>query len=276
MKPPSLTIGIEEEYQIIDPETRELQVVHHADPRGRPRSCSGEVKPELHQSMVEVGTEVCQTPPEVRAELVRLRARRHGAGRRRTASRSPPPARTRSRSWATQEITPLERYLGVQGGHAGPRAAAADLRHARPHRHRGPRVPHRRDERRALLAAARPVPLDQLAVLDRPQHRAEVVPQRHLPQLPAHRHPARSSRSWADYQSWSTRWSRPNCIPDGSKIWWDVRPHWKLPDARVPHLRRLHARGRGGVHRGDLPGDHREAVEAAARQHDVPRLPAPS
>ena len=33
----------------------------------------GEVKPELHQSMVEVGTKVCHTPAEVRAELVRLR-----------------------------------------------------------------------------------------------------------------------------------------------------------------------------------------------------------
>ena len=35
MKPPSLTIGIEEEYQIIDPETRELAVLHHRDPEGR-------------------------------------------------------------------------------------------------------------------------------------------------------------------------------------------------------------------------------------------------
>ena len=34
--------------------------------------------------MVEVGTEVCQTPAEARAELVRLRGARHGAGRRRT------------------------------------------------------------------------------------------------------------------------------------------------------------------------------------------------
>ncbi len=57
MKPPSLTLGIEEEYQIIDPETRELQLVHHRDPRRATTSSSDEVKPELHQSMVEIGTQ---------------------------------------------------------------------------------------------------------------------------------------------------------------------------------------------------------------------------
>ena len=33
----------------------------------------GELKPELHQSIIEVATGVCQSPAEVRAELVRLR-----------------------------------------------------------------------------------------------------------------------------------------------------------------------------------------------------------
>ena len=38
------------------------------------------MKPEPHQSMVEVGTNVCNTPAEARAELVRLRRGRHGIG----------------------------------------------------------------------------------------------------------------------------------------------------------------------------------------------------
>ena len=41
--------------------------------------------------------------------------------------------------------------------------------------------------------------VDQLAVLDGPQHRAQVVPQHRLPQLPAHRHPAASLASWAEF-----------------------------------------------------------------------------
>jgi len=72
MKPPSLTLGIEEEYQIIDPETRELKS-YITEILDRDHLVLGEVKPELHQSMVEIGTKVCRTPAEVRAELVRLR-----------------------------------------------------------------------------------------------------------------------------------------------------------------------------------------------------------
>src|ERR1041385_5924918 len=72
MKAPSLTIGIEEEYQIIDPATRELRS-YITEILKEDSLVLGEVKPELHQSMVEVGTKVCRNPAEVRAELVRLR-----------------------------------------------------------------------------------------------------------------------------------------------------------------------------------------------------------
>src|SRR2546423_14181292 len=73
MKAPSLTIGIEEEYQIIDPETRELRsYITQILEEGR-LILREQVKPELHQSIVEVGTEVCRSPAEARAELVKLR-----------------------------------------------------------------------------------------------------------------------------------------------------------------------------------------------------------
>ena len=74
MKPPSLTLGIEEEYQIIDPQTRELRSYITEILQGD-HLLLGEVKPELHQSMVEIGTRVCRTPADVRAELIRLRER---------------------------------------------------------------------------------------------------------------------------------------------------------------------------------------------------------
>src|SRR5260221_327409 len=73
MKPPSLTIGIEEEYQIIDPHTRELKSYITQILEDSKLILREQVKAELHQSMVEVGTEVCKTPAEARAELVRLR-----------------------------------------------------------------------------------------------------------------------------------------------------------------------------------------------------------
>jgi hypothetical protein len=60
MKPP-LTIGIEEEYQIIDPETRELRS-YITEILGDEVLVLGEVKPELHQSIVEIGTRSARRP----------------------------------------------------------------------------------------------------------------------------------------------------------------------------------------------------------------------
>jgi carboxylate-amine ligase len=112
MKPPSLTLGIEEEYQIIDPTTRELKS-YITELLAGDHLVLAQVKPELHQSIVEVGTTVCRTPAEVRAELVRLRRDIMGLtakdGLRIAAAGTHPFS-----SWTQQEITPLERYLGVR------------------------------------------------------------------------------------------------------------------------------------------------------------------
>ena len=70
LKPPSLTLGVEEEYQIINPETRNLE---SAIDRILEEDLGPSFKPELHQSIVEAGTGVCRTPSDVRAELVDLR-----------------------------------------------------------------------------------------------------------------------------------------------------------------------------------------------------------
>lgn len=68
------TIGVEEEYQVIDPATRDLS------PNGeaileRTRHSLGEerVVPEMRASQVEALTPICRTLSEVRSELVRLR-----------------------------------------------------------------------------------------------------------------------------------------------------------------------------------------------------------
>ena len=73
MKAPSLTIGIEEEYQIIDPVTGELKSYITQILEEGKLTLREQIKAELHQSMVEVGTEICRTPAEARTELVKLR-----------------------------------------------------------------------------------------------------------------------------------------------------------------------------------------------------------
>ena len=67
------TIGVEEEFQIIDPATCELrshvsQIVSAASP-----SIAEQVKQELHQSIVETGTRICENVSELRIEMHRTR-----------------------------------------------------------------------------------------------------------------------------------------------------------------------------------------------------------
>ena len=113
MKAPSLTLGIEEEYQIIDPQTRELRsYITEILEEGR-LILREQLKPELHQSIVEVGSNVCQTPAELRTELVRLRrAIMELAGKNglKIAAAGTHPFS----SWMKQDITPMERYAGVK------------------------------------------------------------------------------------------------------------------------------------------------------------------
>ena len=71
---PPLTLGIEEEYQIIEPETRNLySYISEFLAQDEQRSTSLNLRPELMQSQVEVGSHVCRNINEVRQEVVRLR-----------------------------------------------------------------------------------------------------------------------------------------------------------------------------------------------------------
>ena len=79
---PPLTLGVEEEYQIIEPETRNLySYISEFLAQDEQRQTSLEIKPELMQSQVEVGSHVCQNIQEVRQEVARsTAARRVGVG----------------------------------------------------------------------------------------------------------------------------------------------------------------------------------------------------
>ncbi|WP_194775935.1 carboxylate-amine ligase [Pararhodonellum marinum] len=72
-KLPVFTLGVEEEYQIIDPETRELRSHMSKIVDGAKIILREQVKAEMHQSVVEVGTNVCKTVKDAKNEIVFLR-----------------------------------------------------------------------------------------------------------------------------------------------------------------------------------------------------------
>jgi carboxylate-amine ligase len=103
------TLGVEEELQIINPVTRELESQAERILADLTPSLGDEVRSELHLSMVETVTPVCRSLSELRAEVTRLRrqvmrsAERHDC---RIASAGTHPFS----SWQAQEITPKPRY----------------------------------------------------------------------------------------------------------------------------------------------------------------------
>ena len=226
MKPPSLTIGVEEEYQIIDPKTRELQSyitqILEAD-----HIIMGQVKPELHQSIVEVGTTVCHTPAEVRDQLIALRRGvMELAGKRglKIAAAGTHPFS----HWANQEITPLERYIGTRQAMA---QLAQQLLIFGTHVHIGIEdreflvdacnvsryvLPHI-----LCLSTSSPFWIGRDTGLK--SYRSAVFrafPRTGIPPI---------IHSWAAFEHYIETLVSTGSIVDGSKVWWDARPHTKYP-----------------------------------------------
>lgn len=106
------TIGVEEEYQIVDAETRELHPRALRILPGARAAVGEQVTPEMYLSQIEIGTPVCRTLEEVRAELTRLRREVNAAaeqeGCRIAAAGTHPFSH-----WEDQELTPRRRYAGI-------------------------------------------------------------------------------------------------------------------------------------------------------------------
>ncbi|MGH8285401.1 MAG: YbdK family carboxylate-amine ligase, partial [Steroidobacteraceae bacterium] len=112
-KEPPFTVGIEEEYLLVDRRTRDVD----DDPPGELlKECTelggGQISPEFLRSQIEVGTRVCRTMTEARADLARLRSiivevsRKHGLAP--IAASTHPFARTMK-----QKHTDKERYFAL-------------------------------------------------------------------------------------------------------------------------------------------------------------------
>ncbi len=79
---PSLSIGIEEEYQTIDPKTRDLRSHIQAEIIQKGKTLLAErVKPEMHQSVIEIGTGVCRNIKEAKEEIRSIRRQIIGLAR---------------------------------------------------------------------------------------------------------------------------------------------------------------------------------------------------
>jgi carboxylate-amine ligase len=226
MKPPSLTLGVEEEYQVVDPATCLLHpYITRVLQEGRITAAG--IKPELHQSTVEVGTEVCATTREVRAEIVRLRtAVTELAGQhdlRIMASGTHPIS-----SWLESLITPMDRYLGIEEDlqdvarrclifgthvHVGieDREFLVDaMRVARYF------LPH-------LLALSASSPFWMGRDTGLKSYRTRVWREFPRSGIPP------SLESWAQYDNLVTTLVGANSMKDASKLWWDLRPSHTYP-----------------------------------------------
>ncbi len=231
MKPPSLTLGIEEEYQIIDPQTRELKsYITEILEQGK-MTMREQIKAELHQSIVEVGSIICQTPAELRVELARLRRgvmELAGKNGLKIAAAGTHPFS----QWQTQEITPFERYMGVKQDMAD---LAQQLLIFGTHIHIGIEdrefmvdamnvvrymLPH-------LLALSTSSPFWVGRNTGLKSYRSIIF--RNFPRTGI----PRPLRSWNDYIEHVELLVKTNSIPNGSKIWWDIRPNWNYPTLEI-------------------------------------------
>lgn len=227
MVTPSFSIGIEEEYQIIDPVTGELKSYITQLLEAGKLTLKEQVKAELHQSIVEVGTSVCATPAEAKAEIVRLRrsvmelAARNGL---KIAAAGTHPFS----SWVTQDITPFERYLGVRedmqilaqqllifGTHVHITIEDPEflidamnvVRYLTPHV--------------LCLSTSSPFWVGQDTGLK--SYRSIVF--RNFPRTGI---PPRFE-SYADFKHYLDVLVKTHSIPDGTKVWFDVRPNHNYP-----------------------------------------------
>jgi carboxylate-amine ligase len=227
MSRPSFSIGIEEEYQIIDPQTRELKSYITQLLEAGKVTLREQVKAELHQSMVEVGTAVCHTPAEARDELVRLRrgvmelAAKNGL--KIAAAGSHPFS-----SWIDQEITPFERYMGVK---QDMQMLAEQLLIFGTHIHIGIEDPDLRIDTMNVvrymlphvlcLSTSSPFWMGRETGLK--SYRSIIF--RNFPRtgIPPH------FNSYANFCRYVDTLVKTRCIPDGSKVWFDARPNQNYP-----------------------------------------------
>ena len=217
------TIGVEEEFQIIDPETMALRSHVIQLLTAASHGLGDQVKQEMHQSIVETGTKICENVSELRLEMHRTRSElvsvAESTGLQVAAAGTHPFS-----SWIDQVISPGERYqhiveemgqlarsLLIFGMHihvAMPdRQTTIDIMNMVRYF-----VPH-------LLALSTSSPFWMGRNTGLKSFRTTVFrrfPRTGIPE---------TFDSWSAYENFINLLIKLNCIDNGKKIWWDVRPH---------------------------------------------------
>ncbi len=225
---PSLTIGIEEEYQTIHPETRDLRSHIDTEIIAKGKLLLKEaVKAEMHQSVVEVGTGVCKDISEASRELKDLRLQIIGLAKQnglRVASAGTHPFA----DWRKQDIYPDERYETIVQDlkmvaranlifglhvHVGveDRETAIHLMNAARYF-----LPH-------ILALSTNSPFWLGMDTGLKSYRCKVFDKFPRTNIPDY------FTSWSEYESFVGLLVKTNCIDNAKKIWWDIRPHPNFP-----------------------------------------------
>jgi carboxylate-amine ligase len=222
----TFTVGIEEEFQIVDPETRDLRSSVTEILAQGSELLKEQLKKEMFQAMIEVGTEICDDVEQARSEVIRLRRAvaelAAGAGGRLVASGTHPFG-----NWQNMDITDDERYsslteqlqeiarsIAVYGLHVHVGVEDRDhsielMNEARYF------LPH-------ILALSVNSPFWEGRDTGIKSYRSVIwgrMPRSGIPD---------SFRSWDDYRSFVDMLIATHSIDEPKKIWWDIRPHPKF------------------------------------------------
>jgi len=221
------TLGIEEEFQIVDPQTRELRS-HVSEILEEGKMLLGEqVKPEMIQSMIEVGTGICKDIKEARTDITNLRSILSTLVRRQGLEIIAAGTHPFSH-WQDQKIFENARYeliveenqmiarsmltfgLHVHVGIADPERAIHIMNAVRY------MLPH-------VLALSTSSPFWLGVHTGLKSYRSEVFTRFPRTGIPDY------FDSYSSFQHYVDLLINTGCIDNGKKIYWDVRPHPFFP-----------------------------------------------
>jgi carboxylate-amine ligase len=217
------TLGIEEEFQIIDPETRELRSHIQEILADGKMILKEHVKPEMHQSVVELGTEICsdvrcarQQVTQLRSELARLAA--HDGLKIASAGTHP------FSHWMDQLITADERYAVIVQDMQ--QIARANLIFGL-HVHVG--IPDREEAIDIMNQARYFLPHLYALSVNSPFWLGQNTGFKAYRQMIFERFPRTgipdAFESLSEYEDYLKLLVTTGCIDNAKKIWWDIRLH---------------------------------------------------
>jgi carboxylate-amine ligase len=217
---------------VLDPVTRELKSHLEFELLSQGRAVLEEkVKPEMHGSMLEIGTSVCDNVTELQEELrktrsiVRYLTARNGL-KFGAASTHP------FSHWATQEIHPDERYQAIV---EDMQLLARSLLIFGMHVHVG--IENRETQIKIMNELRYFLPHLLALTCNSPfwigfetglrSYRSKIFERFPRSGIPD------PFDSWGEYENYVKLLIKTGCIDNAKRIWWDIRPHPSFPTLEV-------------------------------------------